>query len=323
MSVRYQSGTAAAPAEAERTLAQASWSPRPSLNVARGGLADATLGTTTYAIGGFSSGFAADLDSVEARDLATGEWRLVAPMHHRRGNPAAVAAGGQIHVFGGFVEDDTLDVVEIFDPTTGRWHMGRPLPSVRGGPGTASVGDRIYVVGGFGAEGAASGTVDVYDTRLDAWSSGRPMPTRRGLLKLAQLGGRLYAIGGVDDSGTFQSKVEQYDPGANTWRTVAPMRAARGNPGALVFGNRILVVGGADRSGALRTSEVYDPEADEWQALDALLPVGRASLSAVHLVSTPQDEPEVIAFGGFEGALSKATATRRVEALPIRALLAS
>ena len=44
------------------------WTPRPSLNVARAGLASATARGRIYAIGGFSAGFEASLDSVELRN---------------------------------------------------------------------------------------------------------------------------------------------------------------------------------------------------------------------------------------------------------------
>src|SRR5258708_2624935 len=71
------------------------WAPRPSLHVARGGLTGATQGET-YAIVGFTTGFSAELDSVEELDPVDGQWRPVTPMPTARGNPAAAAARGEV-----------------------------------------------------------------------------------------------------------------------------------------------------------------------------------------------------------------------------------
>jgi hypothetical protein len=75
----------------------ATWTPRPLLNVARGGLASATAGGRIHVIGGFSSGFATTLASVEAHQPGNNTWELVAPMLTPRGNPAAAAAGNRIY----------------------------------------------------------------------------------------------------------------------------------------------------------------------------------------------------------------------------------
>jgi hypothetical protein len=78
------------------------WTPRPLLNVARGGLASATAGGRIHVIGGFSSGFATTLASVEAHQPGNNTWELVAPMLTPRGNPGAAAAGNRIYALGGF-----------------------------------------------------------------------------------------------------------------------------------------------------------------------------------------------------------------------------
>ncbi|GAA2656265.1 Kelch repeat-containing protein [Paractinoplanes durhamensis] len=285
------------------------WQARPSLNVARGGLIGTTTGTT-YAIGGFTSGFGTGLDSVERLDPAGGHWRLIAPMPTARGNPAAATVRGDVYVLGGYADDKILDVVEILDGD--RWRTGRPLPGARGGAAAAAIGDRLYVVGGFDATDNATTAVSVYDVHNDAWHDAHPMRTARGLLKAEVLDGHLYAIGGTVDVQVFQATVERYDPAADRWHTVAPLHTGRGNPGvAADGGRRIFVVGGASANGPLRTTEVYEPHADRWRTLDPLLTVGRASFSAaVH-------DDLLVAFGGFELTADTPTASSRVEALHI------
>jgi hypothetical protein len=294
------------------------WMPRPSLNVARGGLTGTTH-AVTYAIGGFTSGFGAELDSMEELDPVRGRWRPVAPMPTARGNPAAAAVRRDVYVFGGFVRDKALDVVEVFDPRSGRWRTGRPLPAARGGAAAAAIGGRIYVVGGFDDADRATATVFSYDPRTDTWDTVHPMGTRRGLLKVADLNGHLYAIGGVDDSRTFLSTVERYDAGSDRWQPVAPLLTGRGNPGVAVAGRHVFVIGGAGPAGPLRTTERYDARADRWHELEPLLAVGRASLSAAVTTGGRGNDRGafLVAFGGFEVDGGPPIASARVEALRV------
>ncbi|WP_433302089.1 Kelch repeat-containing protein [Actinoplanes sp. CA-030573] len=287
------------------------WQARPSLNEARGGLIGTTTGIT-YAIGGYTSGFGAELGSVERLDPATGRWSLIRPLNVKRGNSAAATArDGDVYVLGGFVGDKTVDVVEILDHRTGHWRAGRPLPGARGGAAAAAIGDRIYVVGGFDADDNATTAVAFYDIRRDSWHDVKPMPTARGLLKAEVLDGHLYAIAGTVDVQVFQTTVERYDPASDTWGTVAPLHTGRGNPGVAAGGRRIFVVGGASPDGPLRTTEVYDPHADRWRTIDAQLAVGRASLSAAVV------RDHLVAFGGFEVPAGSPVASARVEALSL------
>jgi hypothetical protein len=71
------------------------WSPRHPLRDARGGHADAQLHGRIFVLGGFTSGFAAALDSVEVRDPNTDTWRPVAPMPTARGNRCVTRRPGQ------------------------------------------------------------------------------------------------------------------------------------------------------------------------------------------------------------------------------------
>ena len=99
---------------------------------------------------------------------------------------------------------------------------------------------------------------------------------------------------------------------ADTWEAVTPMNTPRENPGVVSAGGRIFVVGGASDVGPLQSSEVFNPNTNTWQPIDALLPVGRGSLSAERGPGNV-----ILAFGGFEPGI---TASARVEALPISQL---
>jgi hypothetical protein len=60
------------------------WTPRPSLNLARGGLISATVDGRTYAIGGFTNNFR-ELRSVEVLEADSDGWQL----SHRCRQPGA------------------------------------------------------------------------------------------------------------------------------------------------------------------------------------------------------------------------------------------
>jgi Kelch motif len=230
-----------------------------------------------------------------------------------RGGLANATAGGRIHAIGGWTSDfATHSPVSRHinpGPAHGSWW---PLCS----PRVAALGGRIFVVGG-GTNNATVNSVHVYNPQTDTFSDAAPMPTARQLLKATELGGRLYAIGGVNDTG-FLATVERYTPATDTWETVTPMSTPRGNPGVVSAAGRIFVVGGAsDVYGSvvpLQSSEVFDPNTNTWQPVDALLPVGRGSLSAERGPGNV-----ILAFGGFESGV---TASARVEALPISQLWA-
>jgi N-acetylneuraminic acid mutarotase len=282
------------------------WRPRHPLRDARGGHAGAQLHGRIFVLGGFTSGFAAALDSVEVRDPNTDTWRRVAPMPTARGNPAAAAAGGRLYAIGGFLADKAstqVPAVEAYEPAANTWAKVAPLPIPRGGVAAAAVGKRLYVAGG------GDHRVDVYDVDADSWHTAAPMPTARNLLKLIELAGQVYAIGGKDDIGHDISTVERYDPHHDRWDAVAPMGSPQGaNPGVVTVGGRIVVVGGGTD-----ISAVYDPHADKWHPVAARLPTERASL-----VAARDHDDVILAIGGFRPRPSgDPLALDRVDALRI------
>jgi Kelch motif len=135
-------------------------------------------------------------------------------------------------------------------------------------------------------------------------------------------------MGNEEQRVTVQSAAEQPPAAtATSWTPRPPLNEARGGLISATLdsriyaigGGRIFVLGGGSSDGpqrALRTSEVYDPDADRWERLDALFPVMRSSLSAARDV--PAREPEVIiSFGGFEGTTGNLVPSTRVEALVV------
>src|SRR3954453_7201443 len=85
-----------------------SWTSGPSLRFPRGGLASAVAARRIYAIGGYTTGFADHLNSVEVLLPGARKWRLAPPMSTRRGNPGAAACGRHLYVFGGYDSEEHI-----------------------------------------------------------------------------------------------------------------------------------------------------------------------------------------------------------------------
>jgi len=304
---------------------RAQWTPRPPLNVARAGHDVATVHRRIFAIGGFGPDLpnAVVLNSVEARRIGgRGTWHTVAPMPTARSNPAAAALDGIVYVAGGFGPVFILDVVETFDPATGTWTTSPKLPVPRGAAGAAALGGQLYVAGGLipgSPDDKTTASVVVYNPRKGTWNAVQSMTTARKFVRLVATAGYLYAIGGLSQTDDPLPTVERYDPKSNTWTTVAAMNQVRGNPGvvAINHGSKhlIVVVGGRGAGSGpqpLRSTEVYNPDTNRWQLLQAQLPRGRGTL-----VAAAEPNGTILAIGGAVNINGTETATAEVHALKL------
>jgi len=228
-----------------------------------------------------------------------------------RGNLSAGELDGLVYALGGLGDADVpLDVVERYDPVRKSWGTSTPLPEPRVAPGVAGFGGLLYVAGGEiprgrGVAAEVTDSVIAYDPGSKKWTTVAQMLTRRTRLRLVATANHLYAIGGFTQAYKGLESVERYDPGANTWKKVASMNEARGLPGATATSakDRIVVVGGAATGGppairnpnvgALRSTEIYDVQADRWWVHPAQLSRGRVSL-----VCELQSDGVVLAIGG-------------------------
>jgi hypothetical protein len=257
-------------------------------------------------------------------------WKDLLPsMPTGRGHLAVGELDGLVYALGGLGDGDVpLDVVERYDPAGRSWGTSTALPEARIAPGVAGFGGLLYVAGGeiprgSGVPAEITNSVIAYDPRSKKWATVAQMLTRRTRLRLVATGNHLYAIGGFTQALKGLKSVERYDPGSNTWTEVASMNEARGLPGATttLAKDRIVVVGGAATGGppairnpnasALRSTEIYDVQADRWRVHPAQLSRGRVSL-----VCALQSDGAVLAIGG---ALRNGAPeiSNRVEALAV------
>ncbi|VDQ11297.1 unnamed protein product, partial [Trichobilharzia regenti] len=197
-------------------------------------VAACSLGTCVYVIGGCNR--SERLNTVYFLDIAQQEegWRLLSPMHYKRGLLAACTNKGLIYVCGGFDGQSRLRSLEVYHPKIDEWrileemttaregaglcdyssmnhresfdlHCGtwstcKPMYMRRSGAGCALLGETIYVCGGYGgAEGRGPlhlDSVEAYNTRLDQWTVITSMNVPRCYVGACPLAGKIYVAAG-------------------------------------------------------------------------------------------------------------------------------
>jgi len=196
-------------------------------------------------------------------------------------NPAVVALGGKLYVFGGSEEYFTGAVAEswVYDPAAGpqgTWSALAPMPTARGGATARVVGDAIYVVGGIDFDHSLA-VVEVFHPGAGAgggWSAAPPMLTRRDNPGSFEHDGILYVVGGrtrdagVESEPTLAS-MESFDPATGLWSPEAPMPTGRRTFAVGSIGGRFQVMGGekTPQNGVFPNNEEYDPFAGTWRIL--------------------------------------------------------
>lgn len=194
---------------------------------------------------------------------------------------AVIAAVAILVPFGGgervVIEGDGGEVV-------GQWSEAASLGEVRGETSAVVLdgGEVAVIGGGLGAQ--ALPAVERFDPTADGWTTAEPMgQARRGHRAVVLDDGGVLVAGGIDN-GEVLASTEVFDPAAQSWEPVGDMTQPRlGHSLTLLADGRVLAAGGAggqrpEGSEDIQaqviptgTAEVYDPETQEWTAVDELL----------------------------------------------------
>jgi N-acetylneuraminic acid mutarotase len=250
--------------------------PLPAAVLDAGGTA---LAGKLYVVAGKTS--LAHQSKVYVYDPATNTWAsapdLPGPAVE---NPAVVALGGKLYVFGGSTGPFSGAVTNAaaFDPVTSTWTALTPMPTGRQGAGAGAIGGKIYVAGGMAGGGASLSVLEVYDPVTNTWASAASMGSVRDNPGAAVLGGKLHIFGGrirnadgTTVNGTLTT-VEAYDPATNTWIARAPMPTGRRTMVVGTLNGRAQLLGGeiTTTGAAFAANEEYDPPTNTWRVLPSL-----------------------------------------------------
>jgi N-acetylneuraminic acid mutarotase len=116
-------------------------------------------------------------------DVKTGKWEQRRPVPGVVGRLAAsaVALGGQVFIFGGYVvdgqgEETTLSDLNVFVPYESRYYRGKDIPVPVDDTVAGAYGDHyIFLIGGW-SKNEAVRNVQVYDTDKNEWMQSTPLP---------------------------------------------------------------------------------------------------------------------------------------------------
>jgi N-acetylneuraminic acid mutarotase len=258
-------------ATAVLALAGSTWRAEPSLPLARGEVAAATVGGEIAVVGGFLADGTSS-PRVELYSPSTKTWRRAADLPAAVNHALAAARLGRLYVAGGYGSSGRLRTAWVLDG--GRWRALPPLPYGLAAGGAAFLGGKLYLVGGVAGLPDRSLLVRralVLDpVHPDRWRFA-PAPTPREHLAVTVAAGRIYALGGrTGGYDTNLSLVESWRPGERRWRAEKPLPESRGGTGAAAVGSSIVSVGGEAPAGTIASVYAYDVVRRTWRQLPDL-----------------------------------------------------
>ena len=237
-------------------------------------VAFASLNDKIYAFGGFTlpeaDRRAGHRSTMPGYDLATDEWKALAPMPTGARAASAAVANGKIYVTGGAnslpgvtehgihpARHNGLATVEEYDPVANTWKTVRPLLLARNHHVAVGVADKLYVIGGRVGSAFISGTsnnvdlVEMYDPATDLWMPRTRMPTARSAIGAGVYNNQILVAGGAGQDQRFLAAfkaVEAYDPALNRWQILPSMPRPRHGLAVGAIGNRLYTVSGDGQS---------------------------------------------------------------------------
>jgi N-acetylneuraminic acid mutarotase len=173
-------------------------------------------------------------------DLATAKWTELRPVPGTVGRlgAVAVAARGQVYVFGGYAVDAqggeaTLSDVNVYVPAQQRWFRGADIPAPVDDSVAGVRNDRfIYLISGW-SKTAVTNKVQVYDAEKNTWAEATPIPgtpvfghagSVLGDTIIYVDGVRKNPAGGepayVTSDECWMGKVDHHDPTKIEWRKI-------------------------------------------------------------------------------------------------------
>ncbi len=227
----------------------AGWSSGPAMSETRWCAAGATLGGSTYCMGGFGDLFVHDGDPIataERFDWSSGAWSPIAAMPGPRARTGAAAVNGVIVVAGGEELFGTkASQAWRYDPAADAWSAIAPLPTPRTGTAVAAWSGKVYVLGGS-RTGAPVTTVEVWDPASDSWSPGPALPEALMRSGATAFDGRLWVVGGIDAG--LAATAHVWSLGSDGWRAESALPAALSACAVAADSARLVVAGGNDGS---------------------------------------------------------------------------
>jgi uncharacterized repeat protein (TIGR01451 family) len=161
---------------------------------------------------------------------------------------------------------------------------------------------RVLFIGGVRDNGPGTET---YDQATGAWTAAADLSNLYAHTATMLRDGRVLVAGGLGTNLTSMTNTQTYDPHNDSWIESAPLNGRRDRHTATMLNDgRVLVTGGIwhdniiQASGMVTTTEIYDPDSENWTTTGSL--TGLRSLHASVLLL----DGRVLVVGGTFGTYS-------------------
>jgi N-acetylneuraminic acid mutarotase len=221
-------------------------------------------------------------------DLATGEWKNLAPRLNPSHGFQITAYDNSLFAFGGFAYEannypkwKSIDVVERYDIASDRWEEVSRMPRRRSSNVTVRLDDKVYLIGGWDASPKFSGDldgtfhaeIDVFDLKTYQWTTlDYQLPKKRRAFNAFVKDGMIYLVGGISEGGSHFSLLDdftQFDPKNGTFTEFPKLPFATFAPASGQLKDKAFVFGGMFKTGQYSYEYIphiyqYDFSAQKW-----------------------------------------------------------
>jgi N-acetylneuraminic acid mutarotase len=269
------------------------WSAKQSLTPFRHGMAAGSINGIIYVAGGLRADQRV-LARVDAYNVATNTWSMVAPLPMARAEPhGATMIGGKLYVSGGTNANVMpTRTLFVYDPTANTWTRKADVPQSGCGGTQGVINGQLYVYTGCFVDERSS-VMFRYDPATNAWITRAAPPTGHKGGAGAVINGKFYLVGGYKRCGgespsciDLDNSLHVYDPMTNSWTAKAHIPVKRTGISAVAMSGKLFVVGGDTEFGGYDTW-VYNPGSNTWARkapLPKVLYDGAAAMAGGKLV---------------------------------------
>ena len=296
------------------------WSALANMPYAVQEIYPALLAGQIHIVGGFTPGekSVAPTDRHIQYNIASNQWRELAPLPAARHHPQLVACQGILYALGGFgVTDSGQWAMQKqswqYNAANNTWQETTAAPEMHAETVAGVIDSAIHIVGGRTPTSQSNASwLDhsdskrhlLFDVSTKTWSQAAPALNARNSAAGAVINGQLYVVGGRRTSGGNADHLEVYDPAEDRWRLAAPLPQAQGGLAAAAINGQLIAFGGEffgkDGFGVYSNTWCYNPERDQWSAVTAMK-TPRHGLGAVG------DGNAVYTMGGATGVATRGT----------------
>ena len=211
-----------------------------------------------YILGGGRPG---GVPTSEIETFVGDNFEQTSSMQIKRAFPGVAVLNGNVHITGGFDDEQDFNSCELYSPSNGKSILINPMNFKRSGHGCCTHKGKIYVCGG--KDGFPSSCCERLETSEKKWRFIASMNDQRRSFAVVSCGEYIWAFGGRDPKDEALDSIEFYDERNDLWTLSFPMFSERFDHSAVAFRNNVYLLGGKNGQTSLNSIEVFDTVAEQ------------------------------------------------------------